>query len=152
MSMGQGNNLKTLWMVTMAGAVALGGVAAQGQTAAFGPDNPFYAASTLPYQAPPFINAGYGAGFTTTNPTGALSVPYASPSLAAKPPYYENWSFGLQRQLTSNMSAGASYSASAGHLRSFSSAHGGITGTMRSKRPCRRMAASNCSRWFVAMR
>jgi peptidyl-dipeptidase Dcp len=37
----------------MAGAVALGGVAAAGQ-AAFGPDNPFYAASTLPYQAPPF--------------------------------------------------------------------------------------------------
>jgi peptidyl-dipeptidase Dcp len=40
-------------MVTMAGAVAMGG-AAMGQTAAFGPDNPFYAASTLPYQAPPF--------------------------------------------------------------------------------------------------
>jgi len=46
----------------MAGAVALGtgGVAAAGQataagqTAAFGPDNPFYAPSTLPYQAPVF--------------------------------------------------------------------------------------------------
>jgi peptidyl-dipeptidase Dcp len=39
----------------MAGAVALGvgGAAAAGQTA-FGPSNPFYAASTLPYQAPPF--------------------------------------------------------------------------------------------------
>jgi len=39
----------------MAGAVALGASgAALGQTAAFGPENPFYAASTLPYQAPPF--------------------------------------------------------------------------------------------------
>jgi peptidyl-dipeptidase Dcp len=39
----------------MAGAVVLGtnGVGAEGQ-AAFGPGNPFYAASTLPYQAPPF--------------------------------------------------------------------------------------------------
>jgi len=48
-------NSGVLWMgaLTMAGAVALGGVAAAGQ-AAFGPDNPFYAASTLPYQAPPF--------------------------------------------------------------------------------------------------
>ena len=38
----------------MAGAVALGGVAASGQAAVFGPGNPFYAASTLPFQAPPF--------------------------------------------------------------------------------------------------
>ena len=39
----------------MAGVVALGvsGAAAAGQ-AAFGPNNPFYAASSLPYHAPPF--------------------------------------------------------------------------------------------------
>src|SRR6185437_11076048 len=54
MTMGQGKNSRVLWMVTMAGAVALSGATAQGQTAAFGPSNPFYAASTLPYQAPPF--------------------------------------------------------------------------------------------------
>jgi peptidyl-dipeptidase Dcp len=54
MFMGRGKNCKSLWMVTMVGAIALSGVAAAGQTAAFGPDNPFYAASTLPYQAPPF--------------------------------------------------------------------------------------------------
>jgi peptidyl-dipeptidase Dcp len=42
--------------IMLAGAVGLesGGAAAGGQTAVFGPDNPFYAASTLPYQAPPF--------------------------------------------------------------------------------------------------
>jgi len=48
-------------MMMLAGAVTLGaggngasGQAGSGQTASFGPDNPFYAASTLPYQAPPF--------------------------------------------------------------------------------------------------
>jgi peptidyl-dipeptidase Dcp len=48
-------------MMMLAGAVALGagengaaGQAASGQAAAFGPGNPFYAASTLPYHAPPF--------------------------------------------------------------------------------------------------
>src|ERR1019366_10248428 len=41
--------------VMMGSAIVLGmgGVAAAGQ-GTFGPDNPFYAASTLPYQAPPF--------------------------------------------------------------------------------------------------
>ena len=69
-----------------------------------------------PYQAPPFINPGYGAGFSTTNPTGALSIPYASPTLAARAPYYLNWTFGLQRQITSSMTAGVAYAASAGHF------------------------------------
>src|ERR1019366_3100857 len=48
-------------MMMLAGAVALGagengaaGQAASGQAAAFGPGNPFYEASTLPYHAPPF--------------------------------------------------------------------------------------------------
>ncbi len=69
-----------------------------------------------PYQHAPFIDPGYGAGFTTSNPTGAVSVPYASPSLAARPPYYINWSFGVQRQISSNMTFGAAYSASVGHF------------------------------------
>src|ERR1035441_4711482 len=47
-------------MMMLAGAAVLGGsgAAASGQAtagpAAFGPSNPFYAPSTLPYQAPPF--------------------------------------------------------------------------------------------------
>jgi len=42
--------------MVLTGAVVLGmgGGAVEGQAPAFGPDNPFYAASTLPYQAPPF--------------------------------------------------------------------------------------------------
>jgi hypothetical protein len=69
-----------------------------------------------PYTQPPFINPGYGVGFTTTNPTGAISVPYASPSLAAKPPYYINWNIGLQREIAGNLTVGAAYSASVGHF------------------------------------
>jgi peptidyl-dipeptidase Dcp len=41
-------------MVTLTGAVLAGGMGAAGQAAAFGPQNPFYAESTLPYHAPPF--------------------------------------------------------------------------------------------------
>jgi peptidyl-dipeptidase Dcp len=49
-------------MVALAGAAMAGGIGASGQTAgqavehaaAFGSANPFYAASTLPYHAPPF--------------------------------------------------------------------------------------------------
>src|SRR5208283_843597 len=37
-----------------AAAQATAGQAAAGQAAAFGPENPFYAESTLPYHAPPF--------------------------------------------------------------------------------------------------
>ena len=41
-------------ITVVAGVAAMAaGEAAVGQ-AAFGPENPFYAASTLPYQAPPF--------------------------------------------------------------------------------------------------
>jgi len=69
-----------------------------------------------PYQQPPFINPGYGVGFTTSNPTGAISVPYASPGLAAKPPYYINWNFGFQREISSSLTFGAAYSASVGHF------------------------------------
>ena len=39
--------------LAMAGAMALG-AAAEAQTAAFGPENPFYKASSLPFEAPPF--------------------------------------------------------------------------------------------------
>ena len=49
-------------MAVLAGAAMAGGMSAAGQAAAgqaagqaaFGPQNPFYAASTLPYHAPPF--------------------------------------------------------------------------------------------------
>src|SRR5262249_13758833 len=69
-----------------------------------------------PYQQPPFIDPGYGAGFTTANPTGAISVNYLPPNTAGRPPYYTNWNFGIQQQLTPNMTVSATYAASAGHF------------------------------------
>jgi peptidyl-dipeptidase Dcp len=52
--MGRKGRVSRMGAMMMAGAVALGGVVAEGQTAGFGPENPFYAPSTLPYQVPPF--------------------------------------------------------------------------------------------------
>ena len=65
-------------------------------------------------QPPPFLDPTYGTGFITANPTGAQTVTYGDPQLGGKPPYYENWNFGIQRALTGNMTAGVAYSASMG--------------------------------------
>ena len=69
-----------------------------------------------PYQQPPFINPGYGAGFTTTSPSSASSMNYVSSKIAGKPPYFENWNFGIQRSLTPDLIVGAAYSASGSHF------------------------------------
>ena len=45
------SNISTLAAV---GAIALGSATGHAATNSFGPDNPFYAPSTLPFQAPPF--------------------------------------------------------------------------------------------------
>jgi hypothetical protein len=68
------------------------------------------------YQPPPFINPSYGTGFITSNPTGAQTITYGDYKLGAKPPYYENWNFGIQRSLSTNMMVGAAYTASVGHF------------------------------------
>jgi len=65
-------------------------------------------------QPPPFLDPSYGTGFTTANPTGAQTVTYGDPALGGKPPYYENWNFGIQRSLTANMTLGVAYTASLG--------------------------------------
>jgi len=46
--------LERACVLTMAGAMVVGGAGAQSGSGAFGPSNPFYSASTLPFQAPPF--------------------------------------------------------------------------------------------------
>ena len=66
------------------------------------------------YQAPPFLNPGYGAGFITANPTGAQTITYGDPEIGGKAPYYENWSVGFQRSLPMNLLWTATYSGSAG--------------------------------------
>ena len=46
--------LKSMTVLVTAGALALGSNVLPAQTANFGPSNPFFAPSTLPFQAPPF--------------------------------------------------------------------------------------------------
>jgi hypothetical protein len=66
--------------------------------------------------APPLLTPGFGTGFTTANPAGAVGVTMVDPGLSGKPPYYIDWSFGLQRELPGDFTAGATYSASVGHF------------------------------------
>jgi hypothetical protein len=65
-------------------------------------------------QAPPFLDPSYGTGFITANPTGVQNPTYGDPKLGGKPPYYENWNFGIQHSLTPSMTVGVAYSASLG--------------------------------------
>jgi hypothetical protein len=65
-------------------------------------------------QAPPFIDPSYGTGFITSNPNGVQNPVYGDPQTGGKPPYYENWNFGIQRSLTPQMTLGLAYSGSMG--------------------------------------
>jgi len=84
----------------------------------------FWDSGVPPFQQPPFINAGYGVGFTTSAPTGAISMNYVPWKVAAKPPYFENWNFGIQREITSNMTLGVNYAGSGAHFVLGNSAEG----------------------------
>ncbi len=91
----------------------------------------FYWDSGIPaFQAPPFINPGYGVGFTTTAPTGAVAMNYVPWSVAAKPPYFENFNFGITRELNSNMTVSVSYAGSGGHYVLGNSAQGVFTNSI----------------------
>ena len=69
--------------------------------------------------------AEFGTSETTalTN-SGAQSLTYWDPHYGAKTPEYLNWTFGIERQLTSNMSVSISYVGSEGHFLSVSKANG----------------------------
>jgi len=103
------------------GSAAGSGLAGYNATASFGSAATglpafYWDQGVPPHAKSPFIDPTYGTGFTTSNPTGAVSLPYVDPSLSGRPPYYINWSFGLQREITPNMTLGAAYSASVGHF------------------------------------
>jgi hypothetical protein len=83
-----------------------------------------------PFQAPPFINPGYGVGFTTSAPTGAIAMNYVPYQVAGKPPYFENWNFGVQREITSNMTLGVNYAGSGAHYVLGNGAVGSWTNNM----------------------
>jgi hypothetical protein len=71
------------------------------------------------YVPPPFIDPGYGTGFTT-NATYTSNSPngvnYADPYLSGRAPYYQNFNFGLQREIFKQTILSADYSGSTGHF------------------------------------
>jgi hypothetical protein len=67
-------------------------------------------APTLPNFSPT-IGTGYYIGGTTPQ-----SIPYGDPYYGGRAPQYLNWSFGLQRSLTSTMTLTMSYVGSEGHF------------------------------------
>ena len=77
----------------------------------------------LPPGAPAL--AEFGTSETTALTTsGAQSPVFWDPHYGSKTPEYLNWTFGLERQLTSNMSISISYVGSEGHFLSVSKAIG----------------------------
>jgi hypothetical protein len=87
----------------------------------------------IPVSPTPLANAGFGAGNTVINPTGAVSVSYVNPSLAGRSPYYINWSGGLERQMPWGVVLGTYYSASVGHFLVRSGDNGIWTNSMLPK-------------------
>ncbi len=88
----------------------------------------------IPVTPLPILSAGFGAGNSTINPTGAITVPIlAYPNLAGRSPYYMNWSFGVQRELPGKLTLGITYSASGGRFLSRYTAVGPYSNSMDPK-------------------
>ncbi|MGA9671332.1 MAG: hypothetical protein WBQ94_19125, partial [Terracidiphilus sp.] len=70
--------------------------------------------STLPVGV---TMAGYGAVETVAaGAKNGVTLTYWDPHYGARTPEYENWSFGVERQLTNDMSVSVSYVGSEGHF------------------------------------
>ncbi|MGA3325430.1 MAG: TonB-dependent receptor [Terriglobia bacterium] len=75
--------------------------------------------------SPPFFNPSYGIGFVQASapgaaalglgPSTAQTITYGDPAFGGKPPYYQDWSFNLQRSLTPDLSVSVAYSGTVGH-------------------------------------
>jgi hypothetical protein len=65
------------------------------------------------YPAPPFFDPSLNTGFVTGRGPGG-SVTYGDPEIGGRPPRYQNWSAGLQYQLTPGITVGAAYAGSRG--------------------------------------
>jgi hypothetical protein len=91
-----------------------------------------FPANPLP---PPFFNPSYGIGYIPASvgasigagPSTGQTIPYGDPNYGGKAPYYEDWSFAVQRSFTQNLSLTVAYSASAGHWLPGASVDGEFT-------------------------
>jgi len=113
---------------TRAGDLGSGGIAPStdgySATPSFGtPDGGKTQAFTLAqgfpaFAHPPFFDPTIYTGYTTTTPYGVGGPSYIDPYGGGKAPYYEDWNFTVQRQVTPTLSVTAAYAASAGHFLS----------------------------------
>ncbi len=135
-----------VYATTAGGTAGLGGNGAQGpgrngynpptsltSTATGLPAFYWDAGVPAPVTPSPLLTAGFGAGNSTVNPTGAISAPYVDKTMAGKPPYYMNWSLGIQRELPGAITLGVTYSASVGHFLPRSGDNGIFTNSMNPK-------------------
>ena len=83
----------------------------QGISAAFNWNNGVPA-----YDKPPFFDPTLGTQFNGLGKTGA-TMQYGDPTIGGKPPYYQNWNFGIERALTATLTASVSYVGSNGHFQ-----------------------------------
>lgn len=68
--------------------------------------------------------AEYGTSYTALEKNAnSVTVGYFDPYLGSRSPEYINWTFGIQRELTKNMTATVSYVGSQGHFISVSGAN-----------------------------
>lgn len=72
--------------------------------------------SALPTFAPPTPTPTFGTGYTTTAGYTAAGqgLTYVDPYLAKRPPYYENYNFGVQQELAKQMVLSLDYTGSKG--------------------------------------
>ncbi len=71
------------------------------------------------YIHPPIIDPGSGTGFSTTPNYTTLSpngVNYPDPYLSRRAPYFEDYNFGLQREVLPHTTLSVDYSGSNGHF------------------------------------
>jgi len=68
------------------------------------------------YTQPPTLDPTLGTYYTTASSAPSQTVTYADPYYGGRAPQYINWTFGLQHQLTQDMTMTLTYVGSEGHF------------------------------------
>jgi hypothetical protein len=68
------------------------------------------------YTAPPIFDPSLGTYNTTLSTASAQTPTYADPNYGGRAPQFINWSFGMQREITKDMTLTMSYVGSQGHF------------------------------------
>jgi hypothetical protein len=68
------------------------------------------------YTAPPNLDPSLGTSYTTLTSQAPQTPTYADPYLGGRAPQFTNWSFGIQREISNNMTLTMSYVGSEGRF------------------------------------